>query len=300
MDTRRLRYFINIVDAGSITRAAAALGVAQPALSQQLAVLEGETRARLLDRSPSGVTPTAAGAILYRRAGTILRQIAELELDVRGADGEIAGRVAVGMTPTIALAVGFELMRTVAARHPNLRLHINEAGSTLLDSLLIKGEIDMVLTPVRVIADGVESTPIADEGLFVAASTGAAPLAADAGIEAFARLPWIVTSAPNAIRALLDAAFAEAGCKPTIVAEVDSLPLVLRAVEEGLGVSLLPRAVVEAAVRMARVRLTPLANRTLTRTLYLSRRTAPTASPAVAAVAAALSEIALDRYPMGD
>src|SRR5512138_90510 len=78
MDSRRLRYFVQIVDSGSITRAAAASGVAQPALSQQLAILENELKVKLLERSVSGVTPTAAGKILYTRAQTILRQYEEL------------------------------------------------------------------------------------------------------------------------------------------------------------------------------------------------------------------------------
>ena len=74
MDSRRLRYFVQIVDSGSITRAAASSGVAQPALSQQLAILENELKVKLLERSVSGVTPTAAGRILYARAQAILRQ----------------------------------------------------------------------------------------------------------------------------------------------------------------------------------------------------------------------------------
>ena len=78
MDTRRLRYFVQIVDSGSITRAAAISGVAQPALSQQLAILENDLKVKLLDRSVSGVTPTAAGRILYARAQAILRQFDDL------------------------------------------------------------------------------------------------------------------------------------------------------------------------------------------------------------------------------
>jgi DNA-binding transcriptional LysR family regulator len=255
-------------------------------------VLEGETKAKLLDRSPAGVTPTSAGAILYRRALLILRQIADLESDVREADGEVAGGVALGLTPTIALAVGVDLMRTLAIRHPNIRLHISEGGSTALDARIIRGELDVALTPVRIAADGIETRPIAEEALYVAASSEMAALEPGASMAAFVELPWIVTSPPNSIRSLFDAAFAEAGCRPSIAAEVDSLPLVVRAVEEGLGVSLLPRAVVDQSVRQSRVRLTALGGRVLRRTLYLSRRTAPFASPAATVVADILDEIA--------
>src|SRR5688500_20116750 len=78
LDSKRLRYFVQIVDSGSITRAAAAAGIAQPALSQQLAVLENELKVTLLERSVSGVTPTRAGQVLYMQAQPILRQSEDL------------------------------------------------------------------------------------------------------------------------------------------------------------------------------------------------------------------------------
>ena len=68
MDTRKLAYFVQIVDSGSITKAAAALHVAQPALSQQVSALENDLKQRLLIRSKQGVKPTAAGHTLYRHA----------------------------------------------------------------------------------------------------------------------------------------------------------------------------------------------------------------------------------------
>ena len=97
MDSRRLRYFVQIVDSGSITRAAAVTGVAQPALSQQLAVLEHELKVKLLERSPFGVTPTAAGRILYTRSQAILRQFDELRQAVHREVQPLSGEVTIGM-----------------------------------------------------------------------------------------------------------------------------------------------------------------------------------------------------------
>ena len=82
METRRLQYFLQIVDAGSISRAASIIGIAQPALSQQLAVLESEMKVRLLDRSSAGVSPTEAGRRLYVRAQAVLRQVESFRLEV--------------------------------------------------------------------------------------------------------------------------------------------------------------------------------------------------------------------------
>jgi len=82
MNLRRLKYFVKIVDIGSLTQAAEVLHIAQPALSQQVATLEGELDQQLLIRTRLGVTPTEAGKILYTHARTILRQCEQAQLAV--------------------------------------------------------------------------------------------------------------------------------------------------------------------------------------------------------------------------
>ncbi len=74
MNLRRLKYFVKIVDTGSLTRASEVLHIAQPALSQQLATLEGEFNQQLLIRTKRGVIPTDAGQVLYHHAQSILKQ----------------------------------------------------------------------------------------------------------------------------------------------------------------------------------------------------------------------------------
>jgi DNA-binding transcriptional LysR family regulator len=78
MQLRHLRYFVRIVEAGSFSRAAATIHVAQPALSQQIAELEEELGVSLLHRSTRGVRPTAAGETLFREAAAILQQMEQL------------------------------------------------------------------------------------------------------------------------------------------------------------------------------------------------------------------------------
>jgi len=89
MNLRRLQYFVKIVDIGSLTQAADILHVAQPALSQQIATLEGEVRQQLLVRTKRGVTPTEAGRALYDRARTL---VADYETATAGApDAPVRG-----------------------------------------------------------------------------------------------------------------------------------------------------------------------------------------------------------------
>lgn len=85
MNLRRLKYFVKIVDIGSLTQAAEVLHIAQPALSQQVATLENELDQQLLIRTKRGVTPTEAGKILYAHARTILRQCEQAQTAVINA-----------------------------------------------------------------------------------------------------------------------------------------------------------------------------------------------------------------------
>src|SRR3954466_15748055 len=104
MNLRRLKYFVKIVDIGSLTQAADVLHIAQPALSQQLATLEGEVRQQLLLRTKRGVTPTEAGKVLYRHAQLILRQCDQAQVDMNAAGEGISGAVSVGLAPGTAAA----------------------------------------------------------------------------------------------------------------------------------------------------------------------------------------------------
>src|SRR3979490_2721718 len=99
MNLRRLQYFVKIVDIGSLTQAADILHVAQPALSQQIATLEGEVRQQLLVRTKRGVTPTEAGRALYRHAQLILRQCEQARVDMNAAERGLSGAASGGPPP---------------------------------------------------------------------------------------------------------------------------------------------------------------------------------------------------------
>src|SRR5262249_39560765 len=101
MQFRHLRYFVKVVEAGSFSRAAANIHVAQPALSQQVAELEERLGFTLLERNSRGVRATPAGEVLFREASSILRQLEQLPGIVRSSSGEAEGTVSLGMAVTI-------------------------------------------------------------------------------------------------------------------------------------------------------------------------------------------------------
>jgi len=173
MDTRRLYSFVRVVDAGSITRAADLLHIAQPALSQQMTALESLFGQQLLSRSKQGVEPTEAGRVLYRHARVILRQLEQAQADVEVVGRELAGGVSVGLAPYSTVnALAFPLLSAVRARYPRVLLHINENFGGVLSEALMTGRMDMALLydsgPIR----GVDFERLLTEELVVVAPDG--------------------------------------------------------------------------------------------------------------------------------
>jgi LysR family transcriptional regulator, nitrogen assimilation regulatory protein len=289
LETRRLQYFVHIVDAGSINRAASIIGIAQPALSQQMAILENELKVRLLDRSSTGVSATEAGRRLYMRAQVILRQLGSLKLELNEAADTIAGVVAVGLPPSHGVSIGNVLLARVRAEHPRLRLQIIEDGSAGLALRLRSGLLDMAVSSVGLTDPDLEEEVLLQEELFLVRAPALQPVPHD--LEQLAALPWIVTSSPNAIRGLLSAVFTQAGLEPNIVAEVNSLPMVIRAVQQNLGVTLLPQAAIGEALAAGTVAISQFMQPAPQRTTYLYQRRDKSITPGERVVHGLLIEI---------
>lgn len=289
MDTRRLRYFVQIVDSGSITRAAAASGVAQPALSQQLAILENDLKVKLLDRSVSGVKPTAAGKILYARAQSILRQFDDLREAVHREVRPLSGTVIVGMPPTMLSRFGLPLIGKVCTQHPEMHLQVREEGSLVLDDLLATGKVEIAITATRP-----EGAVIGEEILTEAIVLMYPPtmnLAADAPLSDLARLPWVLPRRPNAIRALIDSAFAANNLAVNVVVEIDSLHSAMETVRQGYGVGATTLGAIAQDLEAGTLKARPVGDAPLMRSMYLARRESPALTPAAEFVHGLLRDI---------
>src|SRR4051812_1767075 len=110
MELRQLRYFVAIVDHGSLSRAARVLHIAQPALTQQLQQLEQELGARLLHRSAQGMLSTDAGRVFYEHAQAILKQVSDAKSAVTQSTTRPSGTVALGLPQSISGALALPLL----------------------------------------------------------------------------------------------------------------------------------------------------------------------------------------------
>ena len=145
MDLRQLRYFVGIVQAGSLSRAADHLHVAQSAISHHLAILESELEQELVTRGPKGIVLTEAGSILYRHAEAILRHVEFAKRDAMSALNVPSGRVSIGFPITLARILSYELFTRVRDAYPQILLHSPMATVALLRERLVNGRLDIAV-----------------------------------------------------------------------------------------------------------------------------------------------------------
>ena len=257
MNLRRLKYFVKIVDIGSLTQASEVLHIAQPALSQQLATLEGEFKQQLLVRTKRGVTPTEAGKVLYRHAQIILRQFEQAQSDVRNSGRALSGQVSVGLAPgTAASALALPLLKTVRARHPDVVLYLNENFGTTLSELVSNGRMDMaVLYGGGSVGQGLSFEPLLTEELFVVAPEGLMAQHDEIALAQLRDLDLLLPRSHNYLRKYVDDAFASLQMSPRVVAEIESAATLSAAVATGVGATVLPVSAARAVAASIQARL---------------------------------------------
>lgn len=242
MELRQLRYYVRLVELGSITRAARDLGIVTSALSQQMSRLESELGARLLQRSATGVRPTDAGLAFHKQAQLSIRHADEA---VRAAQhARLTGHVGVGIGSATSAVLSMPYFDAMRARYPDVRLHLVESLSTNLAAMVNSRQLDFAVLLQAPGALRGSARPLVRERLFLIGCASLQSLHALQGrfvsIAELAQIPLVLGS--HGLRDAVDAAFAQAGLEPRIVLEADGLPLVMDAVRYGVGATILPGA----------------------------------------------------------
>ena len=300
MELRQLRYFVRVVELGSMSRAALDLNLVQSALSQQISRLEGELSARLLQRSRKGVTPTEAGMAFFREAQLALRHAEQAARAARQA--RLSGTVSVGLAPTTAAVLGLPLMHAMRQRYPDVRLHMVKSLSGHLTQMLNARQLDLAVLFETDAARRWSVTPLLEEKLYLIRSRRGLPAKAGASVSIaeLADMPLILPTGPHGLRSTLDAAFARAGIRPVLAAEIDSLALLMDAVDAGLGATLQPWAAVgRFADADRRFHLAELSDPLARRPNVLCSLSDDELSPAALAARVVLADCARERVLSG-
>ncbi len=146
IDVRRLRYFVAVCKHGGFSHAAGAIGVAQPALTRQVQLLERELGLKLITRNGRGAEPTEEGRFLLTRSVEYLNGLDNLVYELKQRFAQVSGQAVVGICPTISPFFLDDLKSYVAANSPDLSISVIEAYSGDLKNLMSSDRLDLALT----------------------------------------------------------------------------------------------------------------------------------------------------------
>ncbi|AEI82024.1 transcriptional regulator LysR family (plasmid) [Cupriavidus necator N-1] len=272
MDVRGLRYFVQVVESGSLTKASRQFFVAQPALSQQIARLEDEVGKPLLVRSARGVVPTPNGAALYRHAKLMLRQLDEAVLIARQESSNVKGRVTLGLAPTTTCMVGLPLLLHMKENYPGIVLNVVSALPQHLEERARRDELDVAILFSKTAASDLVFEPLLEEDVFVivpADSQLIAPDKTSLTLAEAAALPMVLSSPSHNLRRRFTSELERANLSVEILAEIDSVQLVMLYVAKGGGATVQPMAATQVHYAQQGWRCLPIADAPISRVNYV-------------------------------
>ncbi|MCM3562164.1 LysR substrate-binding domain-containing protein [Hydrogenophaga intermedia] len=259
MDLKQLEYFVRVAELGSFTRAAIALDVAQPALSRQVRLLEVELRQTLLVRNGRGATPTEAGKLLLAHGRGILHQVERAKEELGRVRGALAGRVAIGLPPSLARVLAVPLTRAFRQKLPQASLSISEGLSVTMQEWLLTGRLDIAVLYNAQPLPEIEIQPLREEELWLVLQRppglSEEPPPPPMPLRELAEVPLIIPSRPNAVRMQVERELAALGYRPNVALEIDGVSAILDLVADGAGAALLSDNAVASSIRPSAYRL---------------------------------------------
>src|SRR5918992_775930 len=244
LDVKRMRVLREVAAERSFSAAAEKLGYTQSAVSQQIAALEREAGAGLIERKPRGIRLPAAGGGLARHTEGILARLSDAEEELEAIAGLRGGRLRLGSFPTAGATLMPKAIAAFNQKHPGVELSLAEADPMESLPRLKAGELDLVLvddTSGVLDQDEVDFEHILDDPLHLALPSDH-PLAAKRRLrfEDLADDQWIQPTQACACSRHAEEACAKAGYAPRVAYESDDFGVVQGLVAAGVGVALLP------------------------------------------------------------
>ncbi|GAB4055551.1 LysR family transcriptional regulator [Catellatospora paridis] len=273
LNTSRLEMLHLLDSLGTVRAVAAALHLSPSAVSAQLAVLEAETRAELLQRVGRRVRLTAAGRTLARHARVILDQVKAAEADLRDLSGQPAGPVRLAAFSSAVRTLVIPLAARLRRTHPRIELEVSELDPQDSQPALRRGDCDVIVTAD--FSDGsapldpdVHTIPLLADAIVLVTSQDQAGPDAPVDLADFAAAAWSVDLPGTYLSRLVSSSCRQAGFEPIVAGRFSSYELLLAHVEAGLSVSLLPELAVDGRYRVA----TRALREPLTRQVYAAVR----------------------------
>ncbi len=245
MQLEQLRYFLAVARHLSFTRAAEALPLSQPSLTNQIRKLERELGVELFERTTRRVRLTPAGEKLVAEAQEILNLVEATELEMHEYSGLKRGRVLIGTIPTVGAFSLPPLLAEFRRGFPGIELAIQEEGSDVLLDMLLDETIDVaVITAAEAHPSGAleRRCLVLDEMVVLLPDGHRLAGRAAVALGELASEQFVLFKPGYGLRRIVVDACAAAGFHPTIAFETSQRETIYGMVQEGLGITLLPRS----------------------------------------------------------
>lgn len=281
MDLRTLRYFVAAADAGSLNAAAAAISVAQPALTRSIRQLEQELGVKLLQRTPRGVHLTAAGATLYAAAQRMLREAQGVRRALEQQGSAQESSVTLGAPPTLARVLVPGIFET-CQRKIGMKLAVRESFTPVLWEWLAKGLIDVAVITKT---DTVNRLPAMLQPLLAEPFALVTQKSQRAGrivrVTDLPRFPLLMTTLH---RGIVSHEIAALGIQLNVEAEIDSVDCIRELLLRGHGATLMPISVFKQPRMGSTLTVSEVSGIQLNRQLLIATRIENEQRPLIAAL----------------
>lgn len=258
-DLVRLRAFVTVAEAGSITLAAQRLGVAQPALSASIKRLEQDLGVQLFERLPRGMTLSRYGRAMLPQVYDVFGRLDAMRATLGEIATEPSGEVSIGLPPSASVVLTQPLLQALRSAFPKVQLRLVEAMSGYLYDWVEAGELDIAITFNGTDTETVLSRPIfREEMMLIGAAAAMQDLPEPYPIERIADLPLIVTSARHTLRSNLENQIEARGLKLNIRLEIDAGQQLVRMVSAGEGYGVFAQSAFATELTRGEVRAIPL------------------------------------------
>lgn len=270
MQIQQLTYFVAVSRERHFTRAAERCGVAQPTLSKGIRALENSLGTPLLVRNRGQVELTSAGEALLPQAERLLLDAEAAQRVVQEVTGLQRGRLRLGATPSLCYGLLPTGLAAFHLAHPGIEIEVHEAGSAFLTDDLEHGRLDVALliVPHKGPLANLESRPLLSERLVLASPAGS-PFGDTMTVRDLQDVPLVMFREGYDLRETTMRACADAGFTPTLAVEGGEMDAVLRFVEAGIGVAVVPEMVM---THRPLLRATRLERPALTRHIVVANR----------------------------
>ena len=301
MELRQFRYFVAIVDHGALSRAARVLHIVQPALSQQLQLLEQELGVSLLHRSAQGVQTTDAGKLFYEHALAILKQVSDAKSAVTQSAGTPSGTVALGIPQSASGALALPLLKAVRQAYPEIVFQLTEELTGHLTEQLKSGRLNLAILFDDGQLGGFASTPLVEEEMMYITRTGSqfAKKRKSISLEKALASTLILPSLQHGVRARIEARVRHAGLSVDNVIDITSIAILKSALMADMGATILPVSPMRAEIERGELRAIPITGASLSRTVVLCASKNIPLTNAARAVERLVSEVSNDLCASG-